>query len=609
MKLKIAQVIGLNTDQKAAQVISVLREDNAFLAVLDLTSDDAFTRGRQALSEVSDFYFDFEGTPAEKLTATFEEAQKKFTTGQFDLLLAAISGNILYLIGQGAVEVYLKRVDKLSPLLSVGAPSQLISGFLKMGDRLLFATSSLISFLADDLSKSLELPTDTFEEEVTDRIGAANQENQGLAGLVIEVEKEALEDGTMSEPEGEGEVIPKLPQEETLAYKKTLTDVLQFLRQKKAFLPKTNKGRLLVAVVLIIIIALGVGYQVKVSRDAQKQAAFNQALQQSKDDFNGAKGLASLNPAEAKLKLDAAKGNLAKALSLKPQDSDAQNLKKQIEQESSSILLQSSVADFPQFYDMDLVKKNFRVSQMSLSNGKLLLLDPAVKTLVVVDLAKKSHQILAGSEQLGDAVYASINGNMAFVYSKDKGILRIDTTNQKLTTVSKKDSEWGETADIYGFAGNIYLLDLGKKDATNSAQIWKYLPTKDGYSDKREYLNKGAKVDLTNALRMQIESSIYVLKKGGEMLRFTRGDKDNFSYGGLDKGVKDPKSFFVSSDTDNLYVLDSGNSRLLILTKTGSYKGQINGEKFAQASDLVVDEKGKKVYLLDGSKIYSVDLK
>jgi len=58
-----------------------------------------------------------------------------------------------------------------------------------------------------------------------------------------------------------------------------------------------------------------------------------------------------------------------------------------------------------------------------------------------------------------------------------------------------------------------------------------------------------------------------------------------------------------------LYVLDSGNSRLLILTKTGSYKGQITGVKFATATDLVVDEKGKKVYFLEGSKIFQVDLK
>ena len=343
------------------------------------------------------------------------------------------------------------------------------------------------------------------------------------------------------------------------------------------------------------------GYKYKLSRDREKQLQFTKVLQEAKDDFNGAKGLVSLNPLEAKNKLDSAKDKLTKALKLKPNDGEAQDLQKQLEQESSSILQASSVSDFPVFLDLDLVKKNFRANRISLSTGKLLLLDPAVKTLVVVDLTKKSNQILAGSEQLKDAALVSLNGGLAFIYSKDKGVLKIDTTNSKLSTVAKTDDDWGEVTDIYGFAGNIYLLDPG--------QIWKYLPTAGGYSDKRAYLNKETKADFKGALRMQIESSIYVLKSSGEIVRFTRGDKDNFSYAGLDKGVKDPKSFFVSSDTDNLYLLDSGNSRLLTLTKTGSYKGQMSGDKFAAATDLVVDEAGKKVYLLEGSKIYSVDLK
>ena len=77
MNLKLAQFIGLNTDQKAAQAISSIRDsDNAFLAVIQLTCDDAFTKGRLGLAELSDYYFDFEGSPVEKLTATFKQADK-----------------------------------------------------------------------------------------------------------------------------------------------------------------------------------------------------------------------------------------------------------------------------------------------------------------------------------------------------------------------------------------------------------------------------------------------------------------------------------------------------------------------------------------------------
>lgn len=611
MKLKIAQIIGLNTDQKAAQTISSTRNGSSFLAVLDLVCDDAFTKGRQILSELEDFYFEFEGGAAEKLNATFKEAEKVFAEGvEFDLCLAAVFGKALYLISKGQVEVYLKRADKLSPLLKVAIPSQLISGFIADGDRLLFSTKSLVTFLGLELEKSLSLPIETFEEEVGGKIGASDLENQGLAALVIDVSGEDLEISPLPSQETDQKI-----DQDSLSRLRIAFQFLSIFSNKvvdsyskwSVYFPRSGRGRLAIAIVLIVIIASGAGYKYKLSRDREKQLQFTQLLQEAKNSFDAAKGIAALNPAEAKNKLDLSKDQVNRALKLKPNEKEAQNFKKQLEQDSSSILQQSSITDFPLFLDMDLVKKNFRALQMSLSVGKLLLLDPDVKTLAVVDLAKKSNQILAGSATLGEAAFASLNGGLAFVYSKDKGILRVDATNLKLSVVSKKDSDWGKVQDIYGFAGNVYVLDNGNPPA--GGQIWKYLPTSSEYSDKREYLSKGTKVDFSKALRMQIESSIYVLNSGGEILRFTRGDKDNFSLGGLDKGVKDPKSLFVSSDTDNLYLLDSGNSRLLILTKTGSYKGQISGDKFGTATDLAVDEKGKKVYLLDGSKIYSVDLK
>ncbi len=599
MKLKVSQVIGLNTDQKAAQVVSSIQDtDNAFFAVLDLSCDDAFTKGRQFLSEISDFYFETEGTPSEKLNLTFTKAREKLAEKFFSLTLGCICGKVLYVIGKGETQTFLKRDDKLSSLMSLGE-SQLISGFLQENDKLLFATKTLVDFLADDLSKTLNLETENFEMEVTDRIGGATLEGKGLAAILVEVIKTEPED-ILSLPV---RMEDGFEERKVSALKPILKNIFKKILSLRSHFPKSGRGRLFVAVILIVIIVLGVGFKFKSSKDKQINSQFTQLIQQGKDDLLAAKGLSTLSPVDAKVKLDSAKDKVNKALILKPKNIEAEGLKKQIETDSSSVLQQASISEFPLFLDIDLVKKNFRATQMSLSSGKLLLMDPAVKTLVLIDIAKKNNQILAGQELLGDANGFSLNGGLAFVYSKDKGVIRIDITNQKITAVAKKDLELGNIADLYAFAGNVYLLDSIKN------QIWKYLPTADSYSDKREYLSSDTKVDLSNSIRMQIESSVYIMKQGGEILRFTRGVKDNFSIGGLDKNIKDPKSFFVSSDSDNLYVLDSGNSRLLILTKIGAYKGQITGDKFAHATDLVVDEQGKKVYLLDGSKIYTVDLK
>ncbi len=611
MKYNIAQVIGLNTDQEAAQAISQNRDSEIFLAVLTLSCDDAFTKGRQLLSEAADYYFEAEGSSAQKIETTFKETAdklKQFAAG-YQLCVAAVSGKVFYFLSQGEMAVYLKRQGALSSISALGATGQLISGFLQDGDKLLLATASLTSFLGEDLSETLDLGTVEFEEEVSFKIAAKEAENENLAGLVIEIAEDEVAIPTLSETV-EDEVaagtaaLTKEPFKAGLVLGGLLNKILpQGFNYVRSIFPKKGRTRLVLGVILIVIILMGVGFKYKSSKDAQRMLTFNQVLQGARDNFSSAQGLQGLNPQEAKSKLDSAKAGISKALSLNPKNKDALDLKNQIQLSEASILQQFSAVDFPLFLDLDLIKKNFHADKMSLNSGKVLILDPGTKTLISLDIAKKNNQILAGSDQLGDAVAASVNGGLAFVYSKDKGVVRIDVTNQKLVTVAKKDADLGAIADIYAFAGNVYLLDSANQ------KIWKYLPTSEGYSDKREYLSKDVKADFSNSLRVQIESSIYVLKKGGEILRFTKGNKDNFSLGGLDKGVKDPKSFFVSSDTDNLYLLDSGNSRLLTLTKTGQFKSQYQGDKFSQATDLVVDETGKKVYLLEGSKIYSTDLK
>jgi DNA-binding beta-propeller fold protein YncE len=252
--------------------------------------------------------------------------------------------------------------------------------------------------------------------------------------------------------------------------------------------------------------------------------------------------------------------------------------------------------------DLDLVKKGFAAGSLSLSHERILLLDTNTNTLVLINLSSKSPQILAGSEKLGETKLASLNGNIAWVFSKNKGVIKIDTLEGTVSTVIKPDDEWGSISDIYGFAGNVYLLD------SKNNQIWKYLPIVAGFSDKRAYFNKETKTNLEGGLRLQIDSSIWILKETSQVLKYTQGLADSFSFINLDKDIKDPQSFYVSDQTENLYLLDHGNNRLLVFDKKGNYRYQYSSDRFSNFSDLVVDEKGKKIYLLEKGKIFQLDL-
>lgn len=269
------------------------------------------------------------------------------------------------------------------------------------------------------------------------------------------------------------------------------------------------------------------------------------------------------------------------------------------------------LSDFPLFLSLDLIKKDFSTQRFSYSLQKALLLDDKEKTLVSLDLNSKKNTILAGRKQLGEAQFASLNGANAFVYSEDKGILKIDTENQNVVTVAKPDPEWGKISDIFGFGGNVYALDSLKN------QIWKYFPTTSGYSEKNAYLKEGQNLNFAGATRLVIDYSVWVLKPEPEVFRFTSGNSDNFSVGGLEKHLQKLNSFYVgeggdegpTSENSFAYFLDSENSRLVVLKKNGQYEAQYTGDKFKTASDFAVDEQTKKLYLLESGKIYQIDLK
>lgn len=597
MNFKTTQVIGLNTDLESAQVIVSQREGELFLGIIKLICDDAFTTGRNLLLSLADDFFEAEGNPGQKLTDIFKQAQEKLSKlGEYDLSLATLSKGggsatkVLFLIKEGKVDIFLKRLGKFSPLTSEGLSGQLISGFLSDYDRVIFATHNLTSFLKDDLTSIMSLSLEEWEEAVNSKTLGSGFADGGFAAMLLEADPEKVEIPTLVDSQ-ESEKTPGL----SLLSRISLSRV----NLRKIF-PKSGRGRLILAVLLILFLLIGLGIQYQRVSSGEKDRLFNQNLDLARSDFAEASSLQNLNPLEAKNKLDEALASINKALSYKNEKS-ALELKEKIEQAKNNIL-QEHKSQNELFLDLNLVKEGFSAKNLSLSDGNLLLLDPNSSTLISLKLSSKSHQILAGESKLASAKYASINGDFAFVYSS-KGILKVDIPTQKVTEAEALDSNWGEIIDLAGFASNIYLLDKGKN------QIWKILATSSGYSSSREYLTKETKVDLAKAAKMQIESSVYILKEGGDILRFTRGAPDHFSIGGLDKAIKDPKSFFTSSETDNLYILDSGNSRIVVVNKTGGYIAQYQNDSLGGVTDLVVDEKGKKIYLLEGSKIYSLDLK
>lgn len=212
-------------------------------------------------------------------------------------------------------------------------------------------------------------------------------------------------------------------------------------------------------------------------------------------------------------------------------------------------------------------------------------------------------------EELLDMVWMPVGGNR-----QTSDLLVVNSTG-----LLEYNPNWGlTTAAIAGreslvlpvaassFFGNLYILDA------QGNHLWRYLPTADGYNSAPEsYFPPEQLVDLTNAVDMAIDGSIYILFKDGRISKFTSGQPVEFSLSGLDAPFNNPVAIFTAPDEEvqHVYVADAGNQRIVQLNKDGSFVRQFKPRPaeavtFANLQDIFIDEISGRLYVLDSNNLY-----
>ena len=187
----------------------------------------------------------------------------------------------------------------------------------------------------------------------------------------------------------------------------------------------------------------------------------------------------------------------------------------------------------------------------------------------------------------------------------------VEETTISFDPLSELDSppETDDSAiDAGTYFGNVYFL------VPSENQILKSVPAGDGYSTPKYWVTTenpplpDRQAGLTDAVAMAIDGSIYVLKAGGGVLKFEKGELvSDFGLRDLDKPLSDPRAIFTTIDSERLYILDAGNKRVVVTDKNGLYQSQyVYGEGLTDPTDLFVDEAAGIIYLLDGTKIYRI---
>lgn len=590
MNLSVAKIVGSLSDTSWSQVHTFVPDDAAkleshgeLLAAISFKAKaeiEISSFGSEIVKRLQEIYYSNEaGSLLKKLSQTIETLAAEFLD-QVELEIVALVfwKDFLYAARNDGGQVWILRDEALVRLFNVNPGGiATISGKLVVGDALVAATGQF-SQLVPEGSLRAELGQETAAaaaESLTAQVhGHAN--NSRAAAVVAKSEK-------MAEPKAE--VKPK--------------------RKMEIFIgPHGNKTRrlsLTVGLVLLLVFGLSLVLSGMKRQNEERQQTYQAIVDEVNYKFDEANNLLTLNPLRAKSLL------LESQTRIKEYKEKGNKLSQEIldlEQKVAAALEQTQreyAVTAAEWYDFDLVKDGFRGQAWDLSETELLVWDGASKTAVLLTLENKAAEIIISGESLGEVRSVGLTEGRGFAVAPDK-VTVINTLKQEQVAQVAADG-WKNITAVKGFGSNLYLLD-----SAADSQIWKYLGLDEGLSGKRSYL-VGETFDLSEAVDMAIDGSVWVLFSDGTIAKYTQGKKDAFQVIGLDQPFGEAVKIFTSPEVEHLYVVDRSNTRVVVLDKSGEYAAQYQWSGIAGAKDLVVSEALGKMFFLTGEKVFTIDLK
>lgn len=546
------------------------------------------TVGKKILNDLEAEFFSLEEKSLEKIKSVidnaFAEIHAQITSSA---AIAYVKEDILYAFLVGSGTILLRRKDKVGVLLDEQHSStrtmQAASGKLEKDDLVVLQTIEFHTLIGQEkIMESLRSTADSSEiAEILTPLVHGKEEGAASAIFFTYVPEPdtALEEETeiLPPPPPKPETTPQPTPEYTPPFTENrdafphpvgtpvkerprLLSLLQPLLRKTRTL--THKQRLLISIagILVFILLASIVFTVINAREQKAKEVFATVYEPAQQRFEEGNGLIGLNTALAREKLEEASRLLKKGADAIPADS----------QEGKKIsALQEKI--------QRALEDTSGTTQASVSPAS-----PGDSTLLRA-LADGNDRLFATQDE--DTVY----------YLTEKSIKE----NGNDDTLVTNNDFWNSPAGLGTFLGNLYVLD--KKEG-----ILKFVKGAESYT-KSSYLT-GEAPDLSKAVSMTIDSAIYVLFSTGDIAKFTKGAPDTFKVSGLDTPLREPKRIYTTPDFTNIYILDSGNSRIVTLGKDGNYKEQYAADALKKARDFAVDETNKKAYFLIEDKLYQISL-
>lgn len=242
-------------------------------------------------------------------------------------------------------------------------------------------------------------------------------------------------------------------------------------------------------------------------------------------------------------------------------------------------------------------------SGLSWANGKLYSSASQAVYEITPGSSSPAKIDIAGANNL---THPFFDGKDRIFYWDTNQIIELDTKTKSSTSIKLAGLPSGANLAGYRiFNDKLYLV------AKANNQIYRYSHDKSGFSIKSDWLKDNA--DLSQAVDMEIDGPIYVLKNNGEVLKFFKYKKADFKSLAISPVMTGASKIIAGQKY--LYIFEPSSKRIAVLlkqdegsTKGGTLVNQYTVDSLTQAIDFTVNEAARTAYFLTGDAVYSIPL-
>jgi len=563
---------------------------------------DAYTRFEDSLKAVNELILEKE-----------KKKKVKFKPN-VHTVLSALSGNSLYVSQHGNAQAYLMRsrhittlTEDLSEHSDEDTFTNIAYGDLESDDLVILSTSHLLQYVSkQDLMKMYdENELGTAAEDLSEAIHNELENQAGIWSISFE---NIVGNGEVHGVEGAAQARGSKAESVISDFMGWLKDRLALSRKKKGsrsynfFDEWRRMGRDRILIVLVLIVAFLVVGIFVVRNQGNKQRQINNleaTLDSVEEKINTAETKGTFDKETAAALLSEAESDAKEVLSSGLLRGRASEMLVKVDEQRN--LIDGVRRITAPTLIADLTAKRSTVSALGILpydnssyvyeyNGLYEIMISEVKDPITID----------DSEVVVDGTYFEDRDSLVFFTQADKLIEYRDGFFQFVDTA---DSAWRNGVAVDTYSNKTYVLDPSEN------QIWKYTRLREGYSGASEY-NKDA--DLSNAIDMAIDSSVWVLEDGGTIKKLYAGEDTPFT---LSKAPLIPfdeaTKIFTEFDNSDVYVVDPEHSRVLVFRKDKDgnleYVYQYILDNVDEIKDISVDKNTQKLYVLTSTKLYEID--